>query len=66
MNASQLIAGYTAYTTAEEFGATAQGDAPATTPLTVTTVSSPECTAFSVSAASGVLTSVSITHAAGC
>jgi hypothetical protein len=30
--ADQLIAGYTAYTSAEEFGVTAEGDAPATTP----------------------------------
>ncbi|MFD0375092.1 LxmA leader domain family RiPP [Streptomyces sp. NPDC127112] len=53
MDAAQLIAGYTAYTTAEEFGATAQGDAPATNPLTtIATVSSPECIVSLVSAAS--------------
>lgn len=64
MNTNEMIAGYTAYTTAEEFGASAQGEAPAT--ITTVTVSSPECVAFSVSAASGVVTSVSITHGAGC
>ncbi|MEU8971273.1 LxmA leader domain family RiPP [Streptomyces monashensis] len=46
--ADQLIAGYTAYTSAEEFGVTAEGDAPATTPVTVTTVSSPECVQVSI------------------
>ncbi|MEU7042833.1 LxmA leader domain family RiPP [Streptomyces varsoviensis] len=66
MNADHLIAGYTAYTTAEEFGASAQAQAPATTPITTVTASSPECAAFSVSAVSGVVTSVSITHSAGC
>lgn len=30
----QLIAGYTAYTTADEYGASAAGDAPASTPFT--------------------------------
>ncbi|MGV2917602.1 LxmA leader domain family RiPP [Streptomyces alfalfae] len=30
--ADELIAGYTAYTNAEEFGATASGEAPAITP----------------------------------
>ena len=64
--ADQLIAGYTAYTDAGELGATAVAQAPATTPVTVTTVSSPECVIFSIGAASGVLTSVSVTHAAGC
>ncbi|MGW7822744.1 LxmA leader domain family RiPP [Streptomyces puniciscabiei] len=39
--ADQLIQGYTAYTSAEEFGATATADAPATSPLTVTTSSGP-------------------------
>ena len=29
----KLIAGYAAYTTADEFGAAASGDAPATTPV---------------------------------
>ncbi|WP_180931129.1 LxmA leader domain family RiPP [Streptomyces sp. AJS327] len=31
----QLIAGYTAYTSAEEFGPTAEGDSPAATPIIV-------------------------------
>ncbi|KAF5995833.1 MULTISPECIES: LxmA leader domain family RiPP [Streptomyces] len=63
--ADQLIAGYTAYTDAADFGASAAGEAPATTP-SIITASSPECGAFSISAASGILTSVSITHGAGC
>ncbi|MBA0053560.1 hypothetical protein E0L36_22585 [Streptomyces sp. AJS327] len=45
MNANltdQLLAGYTAYTSAEDFGASAENEGPAATP-TVTTVSSPEC-----------------------
>jgi hypothetical protein len=29
----KLIAGYTAYTTADEYGCSATGDAPATTPI---------------------------------
>jgi hypothetical protein len=33
-----LIAGYLAYTTAEEFGASAVGGAPATTPTVITTI----------------------------
>ncbi|MGW5609492.1 LxmA leader domain family RiPP [Streptomyces sp. NPDC003753] len=48
-SADQLIAGYTAYTSAEEFGVTAEGDAPATTPVTVTTVSSTECVSLTAS-----------------
>ncbi|MET9535786.1 LxmA leader domain family RiPP [Streptomyces sp. NPDC006649] len=47
--ADQLISGYTAYTSAEEFGALAEADAPATTPVTVTTVSSGECISFTAS-----------------
>lgn len=62
-NVNQLMSGYTAYIDASDFGASAAADAPATTP---TTVSSPECVVFTISAASGILTSVSITHAAGC
>ncbi|MEU9121562.1 LxmA leader domain family RiPP [Streptomyces sp. NPDC048506] len=34
----KLIAGYTAYTTADEYGTAATGDAPATTPA-LTTIS---------------------------
>lgn len=34
----KLIAGYMAYTTAEEFGVAAISDAPATTPLTISLV----------------------------
>jgi hypothetical protein len=43
--ADQLIAGYTAYATAEEFGALAEADAPATTPsiLVSIDVSSAAC-----------------------
>ncbi|MFD0375091.1 LxmA leader domain family RiPP [Streptomyces sp. NPDC127112] len=64
MNATQLIAGYTAYTTAEEFGATAQGDAPATTPiLSVIDISSAACGA-AVSAVSAA--SVGATAHVGC
>ncbi|MGV2917603.1 LxmA leader domain family RiPP [Streptomyces alfalfae] len=59
--ADELIAGYTAYTNAEEFGATASGEAPAS--ITVTTVSSPECIQFSASAVSG---SIATTKAFGC
>ena len=42
---AQLIAGYTAYTSAEEFGATATTEAPATTPaiLSAIGVSSGAC-----------------------
>ncbi|MFD5764092.1 LxmA leader domain family RiPP, partial [Streptomyces sp. NPDC127044] len=53
--ADQLIAGYTAYTDAADFGASAAGEAPATTP-SIITASSPECGALSISAASGILT----------
>ncbi|MCL7490025.1 LxmA leader domain family RiPP [Streptomyces sp. MCA2] len=63
--ADQLISGYTAYTNAGDFGASAGGEAPATTP-SIITASSPECAAFSLTAASGVITSVSVTHGAGC
>jgi hypothetical protein len=63
--ADQLISGYTAYTDAAALGASAAGEAPATTP-SIITASSPECAIFSISAASGILTSVSITHGAGC
>ncbi|MFD7553849.1 MULTISPECIES: LxmA leader domain family RiPP [unclassified Streptomyces] len=65
MNATQLIAGYTAYTTAEEFGATAQGDAPATTPsiLSFIDISSAACGA-AVSAVSAA--SVGATAHVGC
>ncbi|MFF4505480.1 LxmA leader domain family RiPP [Streptomyces sp. NPDC001401] len=45
-----LISGYIAYTTADRLGASAMGEAPATSPLTVTTVSSPECSAMAASA----------------
>ncbi|MFF4356317.1 MULTISPECIES: LxmA leader domain family RiPP [Streptomyces] len=43
--ADQLIAGYTAYTDAADFGATAGGQAPATTPsiLSVVAESSAAC-----------------------
>jgi hypothetical protein len=56
----QLIAGYAAYTNAEEFGAGAGPDAPA---ITITTVSSPECVYFSLSAVSG---SIATTKSWGC
>jgi hypothetical protein len=44
-NTAALISGYTAYTSAEEFGATATGEAPATTPaiLSFIGVSSAPC-----------------------
>lgn len=64
MDTNDMIAGYTAYTTAEEFGASAQGAAPAT--ITVVTVSSPSCVAFTFSAGGGIVASVGVTHAAGC
>ncbi|MFC4465269.1 LxmA leader domain family RiPP [Streptomyces xiangluensis] len=57
----QLIAGYTAYTNAEEFGASAESDAPAS--ITITTVSSGECVYFSLGAVSG---SIATTKAWGC
>lgn len=64
MNTDLLISGYTAYTTAEEFGATAEGDAPATTPvLSFISVSSATCGA-GVSAASAA--SVGTTIHIGC
>ncbi|MER6570842.1 LxmA leader domain family RiPP [Streptomyces sp. NPDC001093] len=50
-----LISGYIAYTTADRLGASATGQAPATTPLTVTTVSSPECSAMAASAAESAI-----------
>jgi hypothetical protein len=50
--AAQLISGYMAYTDSGEFGASASTEAPATTPVTITTVSSVECAAFSASAVS--------------
>ncbi|MEU9121559.1 LxmA leader domain family RiPP [Streptomyces sp. NPDC048506] len=37
----KLIAGYTAYTTADEYSAAATGDAPGTTPSFLTVVISP-------------------------
>ncbi|MEV7774464.1 LxmA leader domain family RiPP [Kitasatospora sp. NPDC086791] len=52
--ADQLIAGYTAYTDAQEVGASASAEAPATTP-TIITASSPECGAFTVSVVSGAV-----------
>ncbi|MEU7042834.1 LxmA leader domain family RiPP [Streptomyces varsoviensis] len=64
MNTDQLIAGYTAYTTAEEFGASAEAEAPATTPvLSFISVSTATCGA-AVSAASAA--SVGATAHVGC
>ncbi|MBT2365134.1 LxmA leader domain family RiPP [Streptomyces sp. NPDC096176] len=60
--ADQLLAGYTAYTTAEDFGASADNQSPAATP-TITTVSSPECIYFSLGASAG---SIASTKAWGC
>lgn len=54
--AEQLIGGYTAYTDAEEVGASATTDAPAATPTyTVVTISGVKCAIFSV----GLVTSFS-------
>ena len=66
--ADQLIQGYTAYTDAVEFGASAQGTAPATTPSFIT-ASSPECLALSAGAvqSAGVsIGAVTATHVLGC
>ncbi|MGW7822745.1 LxmA leader domain family RiPP [Streptomyces puniciscabiei] len=66
--ADQLIQGYTAYTSAEEFGATATANAPATTP-SIVTASSPECAAAAWSAVQGAgvsLGAVTATHVLGC
>ncbi|GGT38578.1 MULTISPECIES: LxmA leader domain family RiPP [unclassified Streptomyces] len=60
--AEQLLAGYTAYTNAEDFGASADNQSPAATP-TITTVSSPECIYFSLGASAG---SIASTKAWGC
>ncbi|WP_331721263.1 LxmA leader domain family RiPP [Streptomyces sp. NBC_00212] len=60
--ADQLIQGYAAYTTAEEFGAAATAAAPATTPVT-TTVSTAPCGGL-VSAASAA--SIGFTADWGC
>lgn len=64
MNTDLLISGYTAYTTAEEFGATAEGDAPGTTPVvTFFGVSTATCGAgFSAATAA----SVAATYHVGC
>ncbi|MEU8980638.1 MULTISPECIES: LxmA leader domain family RiPP [unclassified Streptomyces] len=59
--ADQLLTGYTAYTNAQEFGASAEAQAPATTPTV--TVSSPECVYFSLGASAG---SIASTKAWGC
>lgn len=56
-NADQLIAGYTAYTDAADFGASAEGQSPATTP-TVTT-SSHVCL-------TSVAGSIALTYDKGC
>jgi hypothetical protein len=48
-NAQALVAGYTAYTNADEFGATAMAE-PGQATWTIVTASSPECAAFSVGA----------------
>ncbi|MEU8980637.1 LxmA leader domain family RiPP [Streptomyces sp. NPDC048309] len=63
--ADQLLAGYTAYTNAEEFGASASADAPATTPSILSFIggSSGGCGA-AVSAISGA--GVSATAHWGC
>ncbi|MFH8381238.1 LxmA leader domain family RiPP [Kitasatospora sp. NPDC001159] len=66
--ADQLIQGYTAYTTAEEFGAAATSGAPATTP-SIATASSPECAGLAWSAVQGAAASlgaVTATHVLGC
>lgn len=65
MNTDLLISGYTAYTTAEEFGATAEGNAPATATPVVSFfgVSTGNCGAgFSAATAS----IVSATYHIGC
>ncbi|MEU4086536.1 LxmA leader domain family RiPP [Streptomyces aureus] len=59
--ADQLLTGYTAYTDAQEFGASAEAQAPATTPTI--TASSPECVYFSLGASAG---SIASTKAWGC
>ncbi len=66
MNGDELIAGYTAYTDAATFGASAAGEAPAITPVTITTVSSPECIIFTISVVGGTVTSIVGTNSAGC
>ena len=50
----QLISGYTAYTDAKEFGATATSEAPATSPFFL--ASSPECIQFSAAASAASIT----------
>ena len=60
--AEQLFAGYTAYTSAEEFGATATSEAPGTSPAFLT-ASSPECIQFSAAASAA---SIGFTVGWGC
>ncbi|WP_308312721.1 LxmA leader domain family RiPP [Streptomyces sp. ISL-11] len=65
MDTNKLISGYTAYTTAEVFGASHRADAPATTP-SIVTASSPECSVVVSGAVSGFLTSAGATKTWGC
>lgn len=52
----KLIQGYLAYTTSDEYGAAAAGDAPATPPITVT------ISVATASAASGASVSETVQH----
>ena len=63
METRQLIEGYTAYSSAFELDTTSHESAPAITPITSVTASSPECIAFTIGAAGGATTT---TLAAGC
>ncbi|MET9535785.1 LxmA leader domain family RiPP [Streptomyces sp. NPDC006649] len=59
--ADQLISGYTAYTSAEEFGALAEADAPATTPSILVSID-----ASSAACGASIGMSISKTIHGGC
>lgn len=61
--AQDMISGFAHYTTADELGHDDTADAPATSPATITTVSSVECVMFTIGLTSG---GVATTYAAGC
>ena len=61
--AQNLIKGFANYSTAAELEASVRGNAPAISPVTTVTASSPECVAFTVGLTSGGTTT---TIAAGC